>query len=122
MELVTGYSYTFCVEFNSDPDNPPTDDPKGDVYLFDSANWRRYQDEYEMTSEGWETPEEVIDMIPVEWRDMVVVVCIRDPEAYEEKNSTMFFTALEKNNKPLSCFFLMLWRAHCCSCFPYVSA
>ena len=56
LELVTGYSYTFCVEFNSDPDNPPTDDPKGDVYLFDSANWGRYQDEYVMASEGWETP------------------------------------------------------------------
>ena len=85
LELVTGYSYTFCVEFNSDPDNPPTDDPKGDVYLFDSANWRRYQDEYEMTSEGWETPEEVIDMIPVEWRDMVVFLPFRDAHAYEEK-------------------------------------
>ncbi|MEK9738632.1 MAG: hypothetical protein VW438_02760, partial [Euryarchaeota archaeon] len=69
LELVTGYSYTFCVEFNSDPDNPPTDDPKGDVYLFDSANWRRYQEEYSMTMDEFGPPEEVIDMIPVEWRD-----------------------------------------------------
>ena len=105
LELVTGYSYTFCVEFNSDPDNPPTEDPKGDVYLFDSANWRRYQDEYEMTSEGWETPEEVIDMIPVEWRDMVVFLPFRDAHAYEEKRSTSFSTALDNDNKAFISWF-----------------
>ena len=105
LELVTGYSYTFCVEFNSDPDNPPTDDPRGDVYLFDSANWRRYQDEYEMTSEGWETPEEVIDMIPVEWRDMVVFLPFRDAHAYEEKRSTSFSTALDNDNKAFISWF-----------------
>ena len=105
LELVTGYSYTFCVEFNSDPDNPPTDNPKGDVYLFDSANWRRYQDEYEMTSEGWETPEEVIDMIPVEWRDMVVFLPFRDAHAYEEKRSTSFSTALDNDNKAFISWF-----------------
>ena len=105
LELVTGYSYTFCVEFNSDPDNPPTDDPKGDVYLFDSANWRRFQDEYEMTSEGWETPEEVIDMIPVEWRDMVVFLPFRDAHAYEEKRSTSFSTALDNDNKAFISWF-----------------
>ena len=105
LELVTGYSYTFCVEFNSDPDNPPTEDPKGDVYLFDSANWRRYQDEYEMTSEGWETPEEVIDMIPVEWRDMVVFLPFRDAHAYEEKRSISFSTALDNDNKAFISWF-----------------
>ena len=105
LELVTGYSYTFCVEFNSDPDNPPTEDPKGDVYLFDSANWRRYQDEYEMTSEGWETPEEVLDMIPVEWRDMVVFLPFRDAHAYEEKRSTSFSTALDNDNKAFISWF-----------------
>ena len=105
LELVTGYSYTFCVEFNSDPDNPPTDDPNGDVYLFDSANWRRYQDEYEMTSEGWETPEEVIDMIPVDWRDMVVFLPFRDAHAYEEKRSTSFSTALDNDNKAFISWF-----------------
>jgi len=105
LELVTGYSYTFCIEFNSDPDNPPTDDPKGDVYLFDSANWRRYQDEYEMTSEGWETPDEVIDMIPVEWRDMVVFLPFRDAHAYEERRSTSFSTALDSDNKAFISWF-----------------
>ena len=105
LELVTGYSYTFCVEFNSDPDNPPTDDPKGDVYLFDSANWGRYQDEYVMTSEGWEGPVEVIDMIPVEWRDMVVFLPFRDAHAYEEKRSTSFSTALDNDNKAFISWF-----------------
>ena len=105
LELVTGYSYTFCVEFNSDPDNPPTDDPKGDVYLFNSANWGRYQDEYVMASEGWETPEEVIDMIPVEWRDMVVFLPFRDTHAYEDKRSTSFSTALDNDNKAFISWF-----------------
>ena len=105
LELVTGYSYTFCVEFNSDPDNPPTDDPKGDVYLFDSANWGRYQDEYVMASEGWDRPEEVIDMIPVEWRDMVVFLPFRDAHAYEEKRSTSFSTALDNDNKAFISWF-----------------
>ena len=103
--MVTGYSYTFCVEFNSDPDNPPTDDPKGDVYLFNSANWGRYQDEYVMASEGWETPEEVIDMIPVEWRDMVVFLPFRDTHAYEDKRSTSFSTALDNDNKAFISWF-----------------
>jgi len=105
LELVTGYSYTFCVEFNSDPDNPPTDDPKGDVYLFDSANWGRYQDEFVMASEGWETPEEVMDMIPVEWRDMVVFLPFRDTHAYEDKRSTSFSTALDNDNKAFISWF-----------------
>ncbi|MEC9120126.1 MAG: hypothetical protein VYC33_02225 [Candidatus Thermoplasmatota archaeon] len=98
-ELITGYSYTFCVEFNSDPDNPPTEDPKGDVYLFNSANWRRYQDEYYMSMEDFGPPEEVIDMIPVEWRDMVVFLPFRDTHAYEDKRSTSFSTAIDNDNK-----------------------
>lgn len=104
-ELITGYSYTFCVEFNSDPDNPPTDDPKGDVYLFDSANWRRYQEEYSMTMDEFGPPEEVIDMIPVEWRDMIVFLPFRDTHAYENKRSTSFSTALDNDNKAFISWF-----------------
>ena len=105
LELVTGYSYTFCVEFNSDPDNPPTEDPKGDVYLFNSANWGRYQDEYHMSMEDFGPPEEVIDMIPVEWRDMVVFLPFRDTHAYEDKRSTSFSTALDNDNKAFISWF-----------------
>jgi len=105
LELITGYSYTFCVEFHSDPDNPPTDDPKGDVYLLNSANWGRYQDEYEMVSEGWGGPQDIIDMIPVEWRDMVVFLPFRDTHAYEGKRSTSFSTALDNDNKAFISWF-----------------
>ncbi len=105
LELVTGYSYTFCVEFNSDPDNPPTEDPKGDVYLFDSANWRRYQDEYHMIMEEFRPPEEITEMIPVEWRDMVVFLPFRDTHAYEDKRSTSFSTALDNDNKAFISWF-----------------
>ena len=105
LELIPGYSYTFCIEFHSDPDNPPTNDPKGDVYLFTSANWDRYQSDYQMVSEGWQTPEEVMDMIPVEWRDMVVFLPFRDTHAYEGKRSTSFSTALDNDNKAFISWF-----------------
>ena len=101
LELVTGYSYTFCVEFNSDPDNPPTEDPKGDVYLFDSANWGRYKNEYLLDGEGRsrEILEEQINLAPVEWRDMFVFLPFRDTHAYEDKRSTSFSTAIDNDNK-----------------------
>lgn len=105
LELITGYSYTFCVEFHLDPDNPPTDDPRGDVYLFDSANWFRYQQEYDMVNSEFETPEEIMDFIPVEWRDMVVFLPFRDTHAYENKRTTSFSTALDNDKKSFVSFF-----------------
>ena len=107
LELVTGYSYTFCVEFNSDPDNPPTEDPKGDVYLFDSANWGRYKNEYLLDGEGRsrEILEEQINLAPVEWRDMFVFLPFRDTHAYENKRSTSFSTAIDNDNKAFISWF-----------------
>ena len=107
LELVTGYSYTFCVEFNSDPDNPPTEDPKGDVYLFDSANWGRYKNEYLLDGEGRsrEILEEQINLAPVEWRDMFVFLPFRDTHAYEDKRSTSFSTAIDNDNKAFISWF-----------------
>ena len=107
LELVTGYSYTFCVEFNSDPDNPPTEDPKGDVYLFDSANWGRYKNEYLLDGEGRsrEILEDQINLAPVEWRDMFVFLPFRDTHAYEDKRSTSFSTAIDNDNKAFISWF-----------------
>ena len=105
LELVTGYSYTFCVEFNSDPDNPPTEDPKGDVYLFDSANWGRYKNEYQFYGEAREILEDEINLVPVEWRDMFVFLPFRDTHAYEGKRSTSFSTALDSDNKAFISWF-----------------
>ena len=105
LELVTGYSYTFCVEFNSDPDNPPTEDPKGDVYLFDSANWGRYKNEYQFYGEAREILEDEINLVPVEWRDMFVFLPFRDTHAYEDKRSTSFSTALDNDNKAFISWF-----------------
>ena len=47
----------------------------------------------------------VIDMIPVEWRDMVVFLPFRDAHAYEEKRSTSFSTALDNDNKAFISWF-----------------
>ena len=104
-ELITGYSYTFCVEFNSDPDNPPTEDPKGDVYLFDSANWGRYKNEYQFYGETREILEDELNLVPVEWRDMFVFLPFRDTHAYEGKRSTSFSTALDSDNKAFISWF-----------------
>jgi len=99
MELVPGYSYTFCIEFHADPNNPPTDETTGDVYLLSSANWDAYQRNYEDVTNGWGMTAEDIEWIPVEWRDMAIFIPFRDSHAYEGKRSTTFSTALDNDNR-----------------------
>lgn len=99
MELVPGYSYTFCIEFHADPNNPPTDETTGDVYLLSSANWDAYQRNYEEVTGGWGMTAEDIEWIPVEWRDMAIFIPFRDSHAYEGKRSTTFSTALDNDNR-----------------------
>jgi len=97
MELVPGYSYTFCIEFHTDPNNPPTDEPSGDVYLLSGSNWDAYQRNYD--EQGWGMTAEDIEWIPVEWRDMAIFISFRDSHAYEGKRSTTFSTALDSDNR-----------------------
>jgi hypothetical protein len=99
MELVPGYSYTFCIEFHTDPNNPPTDEPSGDVYLLSGSNWDAYQRNYEEVNNGWGMTAEDIEWIPVEWRDMAIFIPFRDSHAYEGKRSTTFSTALDSDNR-----------------------
>ena len=58
-----------------------------------------------MTMDEFGPPEEVIDMIPVEWRDMIVFLPFRDTHAYENKRSTSFSTALDNDNKAFISWF-----------------
>jgi len=97
LALVTGYSYTFCVEFNPDPDNPLNGTPKGDVYLLTESNWDMYSNEYSMYIDGWGMTSEDLEWIPVEWRDMAVFLPFRDTHAYENKQSLSFSTALDND-------------------------
>ncbi len=99
MELVPGYSYTFCVEFHADPEDPPTNSPIGDVYLLSESNWNSYQREYEAQKNGWGMTEEDFNWMPVEWRDMIIFIPFRDTHAYENKRSTTFSTALDNDNR-----------------------
>ncbi len=97
LALVTGYSYTFCVEFNPDPDNQLNGTPKGDVYLLTESNWGMYSNEYSMYIDGYGMRESDLDWIPVEWRDMAVFLPFRDTHAYENKQSISFSTALDND-------------------------
>ncbi len=99
MELVPGYSYTFCVEFHSDQENPPTSGAKGDVYLLSKSNWDLYAQQYDAVQGGWAMDDEALNWIPVEWRDMTTFIPFRDTHAYENKRSTSFSTALDNDNK-----------------------
>lgn len=98
MELVPGYSYTFCVEFHADPNDPPTSSARGDVYLLTESDWNVYAQQYEAEQGGWGLSSEDVDWIPVEWRDFTTFIPFRDTHAYENKRSTSFSTAIDNNN------------------------
>lgn len=99
MELVPGYSYTFCIEFHADPENPPTSKTQGDVYLLSQSNWDMYSQNYDAVQGGWAMEDEDLKWIPVEWRDLTTFIPFRDTHAYENKRSTSFSTALDNDNK-----------------------
>ena len=98
MELVTGYSYTFCIEFHPSVQNTPNMSSKGDVYLLSSSNWAQYRGEYWQYKDGWGITSEDLNWVPVEWRDMAVFLPFRDTHAYENKQSVSFSTALDNDN------------------------
>ena len=99
MELVSGYSYTFCIDFHSDPSDPPSEAATGDVYLLSSSDWGIYSQQYDAVQGGWAMDLEEFNWIPVEWRDMTTFIPFRDTHAYENKRSTSFSTALDNDQK-----------------------
>jgi hypothetical protein len=76
MELVPGYLYTFCITLVADSASPPSMGAIGDVYLMTESNWNRYTGSY--ADREWEDLEEVVNTMPVEWRDMFVWLPFRD--------------------------------------------
>ncbi|MBT3357159.1 MAG: hypothetical protein HN534_01825 [Euryarchaeota archaeon] len=94
MYLSTGFSYTFCITFSPDSSNPPLKGSEGDVYLLSSANWDRYNADYDMRNEDWS---DFLDLktIPVEWRDMIMWLPFRDVHAYEDRQTVEFSVAID---------------------------
>ena len=93
IELVPGYQYTFCLELNPDSQSAPTMGAIGDVYLMTETNWDRYSSSY--SNREWEDLEEIVNEIPVDWRDMFVWLPFRDVHAYESVSSQVFSVAID---------------------------
>jgi len=93
MELVPGYHYTFCLYLSSDSQSAPSMGAIGDVYLMNEANWDRYTSSYE--SREYENLEEIVNELPVEWRDMAMWLPFRDVHAYESVSSQVFSVAID---------------------------
>jgi len=93
MELVPGYQYTFCLYLSSDSQSAPTMGAIGDVYLMNEANWDRYTSSYE--SREWDDLEEIVNELPVEWRDLAMWLPFRDVHAYESVSSQVFSVAID---------------------------
>jgi len=93
MELVPGYQYTFCLELNPDSQSAPTMGAIGDVYLMTETNWDRYSSSYG-NREGGDL-EQVVNEMPVEWRDMFMWLPFRDVHAYESVSSQVFSVAID---------------------------
>lgn len=95
MELVPGYRYTFCITLVADSASPPSMGAIGDVYLMTESNWNRYTSSY--ADREWEDLEEVVNTMPVEWRDMFVWLPFRDVHAYESVSSEVFSVAIDSS-------------------------
>ena len=93
MELVPGYQYTFCLYLSSDSQSAPTMGAIGDVYLMDEVNWDRYVSSYD--TREWQDLEEIVDELPVEWKDMAMWLPFRDVHAYESVSSQVFSVAID---------------------------
>jgi len=100
MELVPGYQYTFCLELNPDSQSVPTMGAIGDIYLMTETNWDRYSSSY--SNREWEDLEQVINEMPVEWRDMFVWLPFRDVHAYESVSSQVFSVAIDSTGSTWS--------------------
>ncbi|MFQ3344450.1 MAG: hypothetical protein ACKVI6_01090 [Candidatus Poseidoniales archaeon] len=81
MELAAGYKYNFCISFSPSMEEKTTIST-GDVYLMTESNWEIYRSEYSSRSFDW-IDSELLENIPVEWRDMATWLPFRDVHSYE---------------------------------------
>ena len=102
MKLVPGYRYNFCITFSPTIGSNSTI-AKGDVYLMTKSNWDSYKTEYE--NREWDDMGELIDMLPVEWRDMVTWIPFRDVHAYEGEKYTQFSVGIDSTGSSWASIF-----------------
>ena len=100
MELIPGYQYTFCISMSSDPSDEPQMGAIGDVYLMNDVNWDRYSMSYE--NREWQNLEELVQELPVEWRDTLVWLPYRDVHAYEGVSEHVFSVAIDSTGSAWS--------------------
>ncbi len=92
MILTTGKSYTFCFSFYADPENPPINGVKGDVYLMTEGNWDLYEWNYELRFGNWM---DEVGFLPVEYRDTATWMPFRDVHTYEKSDSGYFSVSID---------------------------
>jgi hypothetical protein len=92
MILSTGKSYTFCFSFIGDPESPPSNGAKGDIYLMTDGNWDFYEGNYDLRTEDWL---DVIGFLPVEYRDTATWMPFRDVHSYEKVTEGYFSVAID---------------------------
>jgi hypothetical protein len=92
MILTSGKSYTFCFSFNGDPESPPNNGAKGDVYLMTKGNWKLYETNYELRFDNWLNE---VGFLPVEYRDTITWMPFRDVHTYEKVSEDYFTVAVD---------------------------
>ena len=92
MILTTGKSYTFCFTYIGDPEFPPSNGAKADVYLMTQGNWDLYRTNYESRYDNWL---DVIGFLPVEFRDTVTWMPFRDVHTYEKVTEDYFSVSID---------------------------
>ena len=102
MKLVAGYRYNFCITFSPSLNSNSTI-AKGDVYLMTKSNWDTYRAEY--NNREFENIEELIDYMPVEWRDMVTWIPFRDVHSYEGEEYVQFSVGIDSSGSSWSSIF-----------------
>tara|TARA_B110000444_G_scaffold115178_1_gene108569 strand:+ start:57299 stop:58153 length:855 start_codon:yes stop_codon:yes gene_type:complete len=101
MELIAGYRYNFCISFNPSSSEESTI-ANGDIYLMTGSNWDIYKAEYLSRSYDWIDDREIIENIPVEWRDMVTWLPFRDVHAYENIEYREFSVGIDSSGSSWS--------------------
>jgi hypothetical protein len=101
MELIAGYRYNFCISFNPSSLEESTI-ANGDIYLMTGSNWDIYKAEYLSRSYDWIDDGDIIENIPVEWRDMITWLPFRDVHAYENTEYREFSVGIDSSGSSWS--------------------
>ncbi len=93
MVLIPGYLYTFCIDF-SHSGGSAASGAQGDIYLMTDQNYHMYEIEYD-SRVIVDDADFNLEVVPVEWRDMVTWLPFRDSHAYESVSYEEFSVAID---------------------------